>query len=84
MGKTYKTLPIEQFLDENSGYGLDEFEYFDDEMDPLLTNAHPKRPRNKRGRRKNPERYLNNGVHTLPSDWFESDYVGGGSQDDWR
>ena len=83
MGKTYKTLPIEQFLDENSGYGLDEFDYFDDDMDPLVAGAQPKRPKNKRGRRKNPDRYLNGGVHTLPSDWFETDYVGG-SQDEWR
>ena len=83
MGKTYKTLPIEQFLDENSGYGLDEFDYFDDDMDPLVAGAQPKRPKNKRGRRKNPDRYLNSGVHTLPSDWFETDYVGG-SQDEWR
>lgn len=84
MGKTYKTSPIEQFLDENSGYDLDEFDYLDDDMDPLLTDAHAKRSKNKRGRRKNPDRYLNNGVHTLPPDWFESDYVGGGSQDEWR
>jgi hypothetical protein len=84
MGKTYKSLSDEQFLDENSSYDLDDFDYFDDEQEPFLNDAQPKRHKNKRGRRKNPDRYLNNGVHTLPSDWFESDYAGGGSQDDWR
>ncbi|ASJ71548.1 hypothetical protein [Granulosicoccus antarcticus] len=81
MGKTYKTLPVEQFLDENSNYDSD---YFDDEVGPLLNESHPKRRNNMRGRRKNPDRYLNNGVHTLPSDWFESGFVGGGSQEEWR
>ena len=78
MENIYKALPIEQFLDDKSRLDSDNFDCFDDELDSLLTDAQPKRHKNQRGRRKNPDRYLNSGGHTLPSDWFDSDYAGAG------
>jgi hypothetical protein len=85
MGKTYKTLPDDLFLDDDVPLDddIDEFD-FDDDLDSLLLDAQSKRHKNKRGRRKHPDDFTGSGLHRLPDDWMDFDYSNGNSQDDWR
>ncbi|NND89596.1 MAG: hypothetical protein HKN42_01935 [Granulosicoccus sp.] len=83
MGKTYKTLPDDLFLDDFSDDGLDDID-FDEDMESLLLDEPHKRQKHRRGRRKNSEPFAHTGNHRLPADWRDFDYANVGSQDVWR
>ena len=83
MGKTYKTLPDEYFIDDFSSYDLDEVE-LDDEIDSLLLDTSAKRRKNRRSRRGSLDRQSSQGSQRLPSDWFDTDNFSSGSRHHWR
>lgn len=83
MGKTYKTLPDEYFIDDFSSYDRDELE-LDDEIDSLLLDSTAKRRKNRRSRRDNPDRKSAHGLQRLPSDWFDTENFASGNRHHWR
>ncbi|MGQ7845862.1 hypothetical protein ACUNV4_15365 [Granulosicoccus sp. 3-233] len=83
MGKTYKTLPDEYFIDDFASYDLDEVE-LDDEMDSLLLDTSARRRKGKRSKRDHSARHYSHGSQQLPSDWYDSENFSGGNRHHWR
>jgi len=83
MGKTYKTLPDEYFIDDLSSYDRDEQE-LDDEIDSLLLDTSARRHKNKRSRRNTLDRKPAHGLQRLPLDWFDTENFNSGNRHHWR